>query len=77
MRLSSALLFCVKISVSSCCAFADSPLWMSPIGDGDKAFKVEMADGAEGEVSFSGEEMEIRKTNRIGAIIVTARKGFP
>ena len=43
---------------------------MSPIGDGDKAFKVEMADGAEGEVSFSGVNDSFWDTTKYAGIAV-------
>ncbi len=54
----------------------DALFWKAHFDKGADAFSVEMRDGAEGEVSFSGGRMIVRKTNAAGYILVTARDSF-
>ena len=54
----------------------DRIFWEARFDRGRDAFAVEMKDGAEGEVSFSGGRMTVRKTNASGYILVAAKDSF-
>ena len=55
---------------------SDRIFWEARFGQGEGAFSVEKRDGAEGEVSFSGGRMTVRKTNAAGYIVVTSKDSF-
>ena len=50
--------------------------WEAPLAKGAAAFEVEKFGGAEGEVSFAGGAMTVRKTNERGWIVVRAKERF-
>ena len=54
----------------------DRIFWEAQFDKGADAFDIEKRDGAEGEVSFSGGRMTVRKTNAAGYILVTAKNSF-
>ena len=54
----------------------DMIFWEAQFDKGEDAFVIEKRDGAEGEVSFSGGRMTVRKTNAAGYILVTAKDSF-
>jgi len=54
----------------------DAVFWSAPLAEGAEAFDVERRDGATGEVSFSGGELKVVKTNDRGAIVIRPKRGY-
>ena len=57
-------------------ARTDRIYWEARFDKGEDAFAIEKRDGAEGEVSFPGGCMTVRKTNAAGYILVVAKDSF-
>ena len=57
-------------------ARTDRIYWEARFDKGEDAFAIEKRDGAEGEVSFTGGCMTVRKTNAAGYILVVAKDSF-
>ena len=54
----------------------DKVFWEARFDSGEDLFAIEKCDGAEGEVSFSGGRMTVRKTNAAGYILITSKDSF-